>query len=79
MVWYSLWLRVSPADVQLPRYDSDSCLYQTERQHTLSTLCVCEYVRVFVCASVGVIVCEGEDSYVKATLYVCESVICEGV
>ena len=36
---------------------------------------------MFACGSVGVIVCEGEDSYVKTTLYVCESVIhvCEGV
>ena len=32
-----------------------------------------------MCGSVGAIVCEGEDSYVKTTLYVCESVICEGV
>ena len=32
-----------------------------------------------MCGSVGVRVCEGEDSYVKTTLYVCESVICEGV
>ena len=39
MVWYSLWLRGSPAGVLWPHCGSGSCPYQTEHQHTLSALC----------------------------------------